>query len=128
MHAAAREGQAFTLCHIDLDDFKSINDHRGRHVGDAVFRNVAAILTRCSRQTDHVARFGGEEFLMLFPHTDLSKAHTIIDRMQTSLSASGSVDMPAVRCRIGVITFKKMPESASNVIRRVDELMYGVKK
>ena len=71
---ARREHKTLTLLALDLDGFKEINDGLGHHAGDRVLQQVAARLRRTLRQSDTIARIGGDEFAVLLPSTDLDGA------------------------------------------------------
>ena len=68
---------------FDLDNFKSVNDMHGHHAGDTVLRDCAAALKRHTRVTDLVARYGGDEFLVLLPETDLAEAYEAAEKMRS---------------------------------------------
>ncbi len=77
-----RYGQHLTLMILDLDHFKSVNDTFGHPAGDTVLKEMGAMLNDAVRETDYVARFGGEEFVVLLPHTDAAKAWTLAERIR----------------------------------------------
>lgn len=85
-HAIQRQ-QPLSVAFIDLDDFKKINDRHGHLIGDDVLKSVAQHLKSRVRTVDTVARFGGEEFVIIFPDTALDSAKATIDRVLHSLSA-----------------------------------------
>lgn len=75
-----RIGKA-TVCMLDVDNMKDINDGCGHDVGDKVLQQIASILRRYTRQTDLAIRYGGDEFLLLLPHTTLSQAQGLMKRL-----------------------------------------------
>ena len=68
---------------MDLDHFKAVNDTVGHQEGDKVLRAVAAVLRRCSRESDFVARYGGEEFAMFLPHATVDEACQVAERIRS---------------------------------------------
>ena len=86
MRRFARYGESLSMIMIDIDHFKAVNDTYGHHVGDQVLREVAAQLAAGIRDTDYCARFGGEEFAVLLPHTDGKKAHALAERMRKRIA------------------------------------------
>ena len=83
---ADRGGLPFGLLMADLDDFKAINDLHGHDVGDAVLREVARRLQDAVREQDSVARWGGEEFLLLLPETSESGAMRLADKLRERIA------------------------------------------
>lgn len=79
---AARYEHPFVLMMIDLDDFKDINDNHGHQVGNAVLRSVAGHVKTAVRASDISCRFGGEEFAVILPHTDIVQARVVADRLR----------------------------------------------
>lgn len=79
-----RTGGAMALLMIDIDRFKELNDTLGHLAGDEVLIETAQLLQRCVRDTDFVARFGGDEFVVLMPGTDGSSAETVLERIRTA--------------------------------------------
>jgi diguanylate cyclase (GGDEF)-like protein len=72
---------------LDIDHFKAVNDLYGHAMGDDVLRRLASVVSRSLRQCDFLARWGGEEFAALFPNTNLSQAHTALDKALTVFRA-----------------------------------------
>lgn len=83
---AQRYQQQLTLCLIDLDHFKNINDSFGHLVGDGVLKHFAALMGRALRQSDLLMRWGGEEFLLLLPNTDIDNAVQLLSKLKKKLS------------------------------------------
>lgn len=85
--AAQRERQWVACCFVDIDWFKQVNDRFGHQVGDLTIKTVAATLERLRRRGDVVGRYGGEEFVMLLPNTELSAAASVAERMREAIAA-----------------------------------------
>jgi diguanylate cyclase (GGDEF)-like protein/PAS domain S-box-containing protein len=83
---AQREGREHTLCFIDLDRFKLVNDSAGHAAGDALLREVAGLMRRHSRSQDIVARLGGDEFALLLPDCSLANGEIIASQFQRALA------------------------------------------
>jgi diguanylate cyclase (GGDEF)-like protein len=84
---ATRYGQPLSLCLIDLDDFKQVNDRLGHPAGDEVLREVACLIDE-SRVADDAFRIGGDEFAILMPHTDPAEAERAAERLAAKISAA----------------------------------------
>lgn len=94
-HEAAvfeRGGRPLSILLGDVDHFKRINDLHGHAVGDEVLCAIAGVLRDGVREVDHVARWGGEEFLVLLPGTELGEAHQVADRLRAAVQALGEVN------------------------------------
>lgn len=79
---AARYSRPLSVCFIDIDLFKSVNDTRGHHVGDVVLRSVADILRANVRATDMLGRYGGEEFMLILPETTVEDAAALAEKLR----------------------------------------------
>ena len=82
---ASRQGLATSAIMVDIDHFKRVNDSFGHEIGDQVIRLVAEFLQRLSRASDVVARTGGEEYLLILPHTSLDAARTLAERIRLAI-------------------------------------------
>jgi diguanylate cyclase (GGDEF)-like protein len=126
--ANSRHGLAIAL--IDIDHFKQINDQLGHDAGDRVLIEIAGILKASLRPEDTVARWGGEEFLLLFPQTSLPDAAAVCHRINESISTHDWSEMAedlAVTASSGV-TASRGDRSAPEMLIRADELLYQAKR
>jgi diguanylate cyclase (GGDEF)-like protein len=121
-----RSGQVFTIALGDLDNFKRINDNYGHACGDEVLVRTAEALEGAIRKTDAVARWGGEEFLVLLPDTDLDGARVVLERM---LNTVRDLSVPCGRQTISpTLTCGAADSRSANqgeaVVRNADMAMY----
>jgi len=124
-----RTGAEFCLALIDLDHFKRINDTFGHGVGDMVLRGFAQHAVVILRESDVMARWGGEEFLILFPDTRLDKAELGLRRLRemiNDLAVAGEV--PELRAHFSAGVTECLPgETIESVIERADQALYAAK-
>lgn len=123
-----RYGTPLTLAYVDLDDFKRINDAYGHAAGDTLLQRIAQVLVEHVRDTDTVARVGGDEFLMLLTDAQTDTARPILERMREGLQEITTPANAPVRVSIGACTFYRPLESIEAMIRKADERMYQVKR
>jgi len=127
--AAARRGPV-SIAMLDLDHFKEVNDRFGHGAGDAVLSEVARRLRVAARPNDSVARFGGEEFVVVLPDCGVDDAWTVADRLRSRISAAPVVVGQSVHldvtCSIGVAT-AECGEPASVLLTRADVALYDAK-
>lgn len=88
MHRAGRHRLPLCMALLDIDNFKQLNDKLGHHAGDNALIQLVAVIKATLRQLDVIARFGGEEFLLLMPNTDLDDAVQTVTRIQRELTRS----------------------------------------
>jgi two-component system cell cycle response regulator len=129
--AAARFDRKLALLVIDIDFFKKVNDTHGHDMGDRVIQGLGDILKRQKRATDVVARFGGEEFVVLCEQTDEGGAMLLGDRIRedlarTSFRAPGGV--LSVACSIGVATLPAAGGDWESLFKAADEALYLSKR
>jgi diguanylate cyclase (GGDEF)-like protein len=124
-----RKHEPLTVAMVDLDGFKRVNDEEGHEAGDAVLRAVARALLRATRRADVVARYGGDEFLVLLPNTDVEGARAVAARiLDLSREAAREVcPVIPVSASIG-ITAVETDDEPADVVRRVDERLYAAKR
>jgi diguanylate cyclase (GGDEF)-like protein/PAS domain S-box-containing protein len=125
-----RSGIEFGLLFIDIDHFKQINDRHGHDVGDQVLKIVANTLALSVRPFDMVGRWGGEEFLGVFPHTDLETLRAIAERLRVLVSYSrADTDSGTVTATISAGGTVAAPaDSAESLLKRADSLLYSSKE
>jgi len=116
-----------TLAYLDLDNFKGINDTHGHAAGDELLLAVADAMTNSVRDVDSVGRLGGDEFAILMPETDGAASQLAIAKVQKKVHGATAHRWP-VTLSIGVVTFEAVPDSAEEMIRLADVLMYEVKQ
>ncbi|MCO4772558.1 MAG: diguanylate cyclase [Deltaproteobacteria bacterium] len=107
---------------LDLDDFKAVNDRFGHHVGDEVLRRVAARLCGAVRPSDHCARIGGDEFLVLFPGADLDRAEEMAERLREAVSAGsllGGGEPLSLSASVGIGGLHKTDLGLDEVLMRL---------
>jgi diguanylate cyclase len=127
---AKRTGSKLSVVLLDIDNFKSLNDTYGHHVGDTALQHLAKIIQATVRPTDVASRFGGEEFVILLPDTDLEQAVTTIQRLQRSLTKQffmGNNERLLITFSAGVALLKN-DEDETTVLHRADQSMYLAKK
>lgn len=116
---------------FDIDNFKEINDRFGHIAGDAVLQEIAARVKQCVREYDIVGRFGGEEFLVILPHTSMDEARSIAERIwkrfrESPMHAAGMQHRVTASFGIGCMTGKEA--SVQEVLQKADERMYKAKR
>jgi diguanylate cyclase (GGDEF)-like protein len=124
---AVRSGLPLTLAYLDLDNFKQINDRLGHAAGDQVLATLVATLQVELRARDVLARVGGDEFVIVLPDVNADQAPQVIGRLRDALVEAFSQRNWFVTPSIGVVTFLAVPDTADEMLREADELLYTVK-
>ena len=127
---AKRYAYPISLIMLDIDNFKKVNDTFGHLVGDEVLKSVAQKIKTCTREFDFCVRYGGEEFLILMPHTGLQDAGQLAERIRVEISKVPVVDHPEVghvTVSMGV-SWRVEDESLNSMIQRADQFLYVAKK
>ncbi len=120
-----RYGRRFSVLMIDLDEFKQINDLRGHGTGDRVLKVVAGQLEERVRETDFVARIGGDEFAVICPETSAPGAQVLSDALR--MQVTGPDDAP-VGASVGVASGDASDAEPGAVLDRADAAMYELKR
>lgn len=132
---AVRYGLAFSILMIDIDRFKNINDTYGHDTGDLVLKKLGKLINKLIREFDTVARYGGEEIMVLCPLTDGHHAAWLAERLRHEIEqyAMVSSDMEKegreilVTVSIGVAEYTSEVSTAGDFVKRADEAMYRAK-
>ncbi|TXH29409.1 MAG: GGDEF domain-containing protein [Burkholderiaceae bacterium] len=123
-----RHGTQWCVALIDLDHFKQVNDRYGHPTGDAVLRGFADLARKHLRSVDQVGRWGGEEFLVMFPQTRLNEAHASLERLRKALNAWRLPDHPTLQMSFSAGLVQAAPEdSLDQLVERADKTMYQAK-
>lgn len=125
-----RHDRPLCLAVIDIDRFKSVNDDCGHAVGDALLRELAALLLACTRASDMCARYGGDEFVVLMPETDLDEAHACLERLRETVQQSLVTPVGrAITLSCGVAQWDcGAGENSHDLFRRADAALYRAKR
>lgn len=123
-----RYGGEFSILMLDLDGFKALNDTRGHLAGDQALRRVAELLRTGVRGSDSVARFGGDEFVVLLPSTSRDASRTLGEQLCEAIARYMAAAGYAVTASIGTRTFGDPPASVDKVLKMVDDAMYVAKQ
>jgi diguanylate cyclase (GGDEF)-like protein len=126
-----RYEKPLSLLVMDIDHFKKINDTYGHDVGDLVLKTFAGVLRGIVRQSDICARFGGEEFVVLLPNTDLEGAKVLAERIRTAV-AKNPVEHSSIvivfTVSIGISQYRKGMQSIDELIKEADIALYRAKE
>lgn len=123
---AERYGYGFSVCLFDLDRFKQINDQYGHLVGDQVLQETARQTRQLMRVVDLFGRWGGEEFIILLPQTDLAGAKIAIERVRVMLAAIDIPEMPHITASFGLAQY--VPgDTSETILQRADQALYDAK-
>jgi diguanylate cyclase (GGDEF)-like protein len=125
---ASRSGRPFSVVLIDLDKFKAVNDTTGHLEGDLVLARVGRLLEQKCRQSNVVARYGGDEFVILMPETGVEQAQILSERLRLYLVTDPMLAERQITGSFGVGTFPQHGASAEEVLRIADAGMYVSKR
>lgn len=117
-----RYGDTSCIMMLDIDDFKKVNDTYGHQMGDAVLEKTAYEISRTTRETDIVGRYGGEEFLVVLPRTSIDEAIGIGDRIRVNVR-NVSVCSIRVTISIGISAFPRHGKTSTVLIRSADQAL-----
>jgi diguanylate cyclase (GGDEF)-like protein len=124
---ASRSGRPFSVVLIDLDKFKEVNDSLGHLEGDLVLARVGRLLEQKCRQSNVVARYGGDEFIILMPETGIEQAQVLAERLRLWLATDPMLEEHHVTGSFGVASFPVHGFSMEDLIRVADAGMYVAK-
>jgi diguanylate cyclase (GGDEF)-like protein len=119
----------FAVVLFDLDYFKAYNDEHGHLAGDAALARMGAVLRRAIRGDDLAFRYGGEEFLLLLPDTDLAGAHHVAERVRRAVVDDVDSDVPPFTISGGIAVSEPADgRDPQRVLRRADAALYRAKR
>lgn len=121
-----RYERPLSIIFFDLDNFKSVNDTYGHDCGDDVLREVVGATERVLRTTDRLCRWGGEEFVVLAPETDLQEASLLAERLRVEIANNRSGSAPAVTASLGFAQYEA-GDTSETLIKRADQALYKAK-
>jgi diguanylate cyclase (GGDEF)-like protein len=128
---ARRYGAPLSLMMVDIDDFKRVNDTHGHAIGDVVIGHVARLFVRDRRVSDIVARYGGEELVLLLPHTPLDGAMALADRLRQLVALTPyrtSSGHEHVTVSVGVAGYEQSMRDPEQLLDAADRALYRAKR
>ncbi|KTC99531.1 EAL domain-containing protein [Legionella erythra] len=130
LEKAKKNKEALALLLIDVDNFKTINDTLGHHVGDQLLRNLAKRMSGCIRKSDFIARLGGDEFVVLLKLTQQTDIEKVAAKINNALSTPFEIGEYHLEtgCSIGICYYPTGGQTASELLRNADTAMYRAKK
>jgi len=129
---AGRYGHQLSLLMIDIDNFKGYNDAYGHPAGDDALRRLARVMSRAVRGCDFIARYGGDEFVVVLPETDQTEAKTIGERLRTLVSktifdGTREGEESIITVSVGLATYPKDAQTKEDLVKRADQALYQAK-
>jgi diguanylate cyclase (GGDEF)-like protein len=126
LQRAKRYGKSLSLIAFDIDHFKAVNDTYGHLLGDYALKTVVKLAQKTVRSVDYLARWGGEEFMIILPETELERAETLAERMKEEIENYDFDKIGKVTVSFGVAQFKKS-DTEEILIKRADDALYRAK-
>jgi len=127
-YRAKRYNEPLSLAILDIDFFKKINDTYGHDAGDKVLKKLAEFCSTHIRKSDFFARWGGEEFVFIFPHTDIQKAKKICEKIKNELQNDKKIQTPIKFTISCGITQLRDEDSMDTFLKRADKALYEAKE
>lgn len=128
---ATRDRSHFSILMLDVDNLKEVNDGHGHEVGNLLLVNLVTAVQRCIRESDFMARYGGDEFIILLPHAGSDIAQETAERIRqcvANMRFDGAGNSIGTTASVGVATFPETADSVPVLINAADQAMYADKK
>lgn len=122
-----RYSRPITFAYLDLDNFKEINDTLGHGAGDRLLSRVADAIRKNTRETDTVARVGGDEFVIMLTETNPDSAKVVIDKLRSRFHKEMEKEGLPVSFSMGVVSCLRASDPLDDILVKADSLMYAVK-
>lgn len=122
-----RSDSDLSVIFFDIDHFKDVNDTYGHLIGDIVLQEVSELVSQEIRRSDFIARWGGEEFVILLPDTDLGEAVHVAEMIRLAISNKIFQVVGRITCSFGVVALETF-EDGEHLLNRADEFLYEAKK
>ena len=123
-----RENKDLSLLLVDLDDFKKINDTFGHEIGDIVIKQLVEISKICIRESDLIVRFGGDEFVILLPNTNIQSARFVANKLISKINEYNKNKEFNFSISVGISHYQIGDNSIDNIIQRADGALYEAKR
>ncbi len=126
IYNSQRYDKTFSIFMMDVDNFKKINDDLGHQVGDQVLKYITESTAHCLRESDILARWGGEEFIVLMPNTSSEGAYQLAERCRIAIANMSAGNVNGITCSIGIATYNKSLETKA-FLKQADDALYESK-
>ncbi len=127
INRCGRYDRAMALAMLDIDYFKAINDRHGHAAGDSVLREFVALITAHIRECDVFARWGGEEFMILFPEATLEETRVVTEKLREKIESHTFETIGNITCSFGVTQLLR-DDGIQSLNKRVDDALYEAKR
>jgi len=127
---AEKDCYEIAVAMLDIDNFKRVNDTYGHLFGDKVLKSIAALINKSIRSDDVMARFGGEEFIILFPHTSLTEAYEIVEELRKKIASTDIKDNTvcvSISASFGIASFPQNSSNIMELLKNADDALYDAK-
>lgn len=124
---AHRFNMPLSLILIDIDHFKSVNDTHGHDIGDEVLKQLVTVVQRNIRKVDIFARWGGEEFILLAPNTNLDSAQIFAEKLRLSIESFNFTEVKHITISLGISTLRET-DTFKELFKRADQGLYDAKE
>jgi diguanylate cyclase (GGDEF)-like protein len=127
---AARYGHWLSILMIDVDHLKGYNDRFGHLAGSQVLKSLARVLRTATRDIDLIAKYGGDEFLIILPHTGLDGAQSAAERLRAAVASTTFPPLTAgeMTCSIGIAVFPGDGRTPETMLASADEALFAAKR
>jgi len=124
----ARHQHEFSIFMLDIDNFKKINDNYGHDIGDLVIKKVADVIRHATRGSDYFGRWGGEEFIIMSPDSDLEGRKILADKIVNIINQHEFDNIGKVTISVGATTVNESDKDLDDIIKRADQGLYKAKE
>jgi diguanylate cyclase (GGDEF)-like protein len=124
---AKRYNQPLSMIMFDIDHFKNVNDTFGHSIGDYILKNLTQVVKENLREIDYLVRWGGEEFIIITPQTEMERAGVLAERVRKAVENYKFDIVGRITISLGVTQFKKH-DTEDTFITRTDDALYSAKR
>ncbi len=130
LERAIRFRQTLSILMLDVDHLKAYNDRFGHLKGSAVLKQLAGVVKMCARSIDYVAKYGGDEFVLILPQTPTEGALVLAERVRVAVASQPFPEVASgeITCSIGVSTYPRNGKSVGELIEAADSALYAAKQ